>query len=86
MRKGKKSWKEDKEKDPQNRSNYEEYIKVEEEIKKGIAYGRLFEGNIRVNPNNRNRAFVSIQGIKIDVMIDGLSSQNRALDGDTVLI
>lgn len=39
-----------------------------------------------MNPHNRNRAFVSVEGIKVDVMIDGLSSQNRALDGDTVLI
>lgn len=85
-RKGKKPWKEDKNKEPKKRINFEEYLQVEEEIKKGIADGRLFEGNLRVNPNNRNRAFVSIQGIKVDVMIDGLSSQNRALDGDTVLI
>jgi DIS3-like exonuclease 2 len=41
---------------------------------------------LRVNPNNRNRAFVTIEGVPIDVMIDGLGAQNRALDGDTVVI
>ena len=66
--------------------NFEEYLQVEEELKKGIADGKFFEGILRVNPNNRNRAFVTINGIAIDVMIDGLSSQNRALDGDTVVI
>ena len=36
--------------------------------------GRLFEGLLRVNPNNRNRAFVTIDGVPIDVMIDGLGA------------
>lgn len=87
--KGKKStnfWRDEKESSGKKRVNFEEYLQVQEEIKKGIAEGRLFEGNIRVNPNNRNRAFISIEGIKLDVMIDGVGSQNRALDGDTVVI
>jgi hypothetical protein len=29
---------------------------------------------------------VTIDGVAVDVMIDGLSAQNRALDGDTVII
>jgi hypothetical protein len=64
----------DDHKHKKQRINFEEYLQVEEEIKKGIAEGRLFEGNLRVNPNNRNRAFVSIDGIAIDVMIDGLGN------------
>ena len=58
----------------------------EKKIKDGIEKGYLFEGMIRVNPNNRRRAFVNINGLMTDVMIDGLFLQNRALDGDTVLI
>jgi hypothetical protein len=47
---------------------------VEEEIKRGIEGGQYFEGLFRVNPNNRNRAFVSINGLPVDVMIEGLAS------------
>ena len=46
----------------------------------------LFEGVFRVNQNNRKRAFVSVNDFIVDVMIDDLMSQNRALDGDTVII
>ena len=56
------------------RVNFEEYLLVEDEIKKGIQEGRLFEGLLRVNPNNRNRAFVTIDGVPIDIMIDGLGA------------
>ena len=39
-----------------------------------------------MNPNNRKRAYVTIEDINIDVMIDGLYLQNCALNGDRVLI
>lgn len=68
------------------RIQYEEFLKVDDEIKKELDSGRYFEGVLKINPNNRNRAFVSVDGIAIDVMIDGLGCQNRALDGDTVVI
>lgn len=41
-RKAKKPWKEDKDDSKKKRINFEEYLQVEEEIKKGIADGRLF--------------------------------------------
>ena len=68
------------------RISFEEHLKVQDAIKKGIDEGVLFEGFMRINPNNRNRAFVSVEGVNIDVMIDGLGAQNRALDGDTVIV
>lgn len=55
-------------------------------IKEGIEKGYYYEGVIRVNQNNRRRAFVNVNGINVDVMIDSLTAQNRALDGDTVII
>ena len=41
---------------------------------------------MRVNANNRRRAFVTVDELIKDVMLDGLPSQNCALDGDTVII
>ena len=61
-------------KDDKKRINFEEYIQAEEEIKKGLESGEYFEGLFRINPNNRNRAFVSIDGLSVDVMIDGLGA------------
>lgn len=73
-------------KNDKKRINFEEYIQVEDEIKKGLGNGQFFEGLFRVNQNNRNRGFVTIDGMTVDVMIDGLGPQNRALDGDTVIV
>ena len=39
---------------------------------KGLEEGILFEGVLRVNQNNRKRAFVSAKDINVDLMIDGL--------------
>lgn len=35
---------------------------------------------------NSKRGFVNVDGIKVDVMIDGMKDLNRAMDGDTVVI
>lgn len=51
-----------------------------------MANGTLFEGILRVSQNNRRRAFVTINDINVDVMVDGLQQQNRAFDGDTIII
>lgn len=39
-----------------------------------------------MNPNNRKRAFVTVSDLKVDVMVDGFVQQNRALDGDVVVL
>jgi hypothetical protein len=46
----------------------------------------MFQGVIRINQNNRRRAYVTVQGICVDVMVEGMMQQNRCLDGDTVAI
>lgn len=65
--------------------NYDEYLE-DAEIQKGLEKGTLFQGVIRVNQFNRKRAYVTVNGISIDVMVEGLYQQNRCLEGDTVVI
>jgi len=48
--------------------------------------GIYWEGVFKANLNNRNRAFVSVQGLNVDIMLDSLYYQNRALDGDKVVL
>jgi len=36
--------------------------------------------------HNRQRAFVTVEDIIKDVMIEGIGNQNCSLDGDTVII
>lgn len=52
------------------RQVYSEYLS-EKEIETGLKAGYLFEGIMRVNPNNRKRAFVTVADLKVDVMVDG---------------
>jgi len=39
-----------------------------------------------MNPKFRHRAYVSVQELNVDVLVEGYKLMNRALDGDTVLI
>ena len=55
-------------------------------INKGLEKGKYYQGTIRVSTGNYKRAFVSVDALCTDVMIDGLISQNCSLDGDTVII
>ncbi len=59
---------------------------TEEQTRAGLENGTLFEGVLRVNQNNRKRAFVTVKDIQVDLMIDGAKEQNRAFDGDTVVV
>ncbi|XP_047340690.1 DIS3-like exonuclease 2 [Impatiens glandulifera] len=55
---------------------------VDEAIVKGNVYTALF----RVNMHNRLEAYCKIDGVPVDVLINGIISQNRAVEGDTVAI
>jgi exoribonuclease R len=48
--------------------------------------GHLWKGVVRMNPKFRNRAYVSIPELDVDVLLENYRMMNRALDGDTVLI
>ncbi|GMI82903.1 Rrp44 homolog B, SUPPRESSOR OF VARICOSE [Hibiscus trionum] len=55
---------------------------VSEALEKGEAFKALF----RVNAHNRLEAYCKIDGVPIDVLVSGISSQNRAVEGDIVVI
>lgn len=72
--------------DRKNNTNYfEKYVSdkdlIEEKLKKGL----LWKGQLRT-PRFRHRAFVSINELDIDVLVEGQKLMNRAFDGDSVII
>ena len=65
---------------------FQEHISDKKEIASKLKEGSLFEGTIRFNPKFRQRAFLTIDELKVDVMIEGQTKMNRSLDGDKVLV
>ncbi|KAF5740300.1 DIS3-like exonuclease 2 [Tripterygium wilfordii] len=55
---------------------------VNEALEKGDAFKALF----RVNAHNRLEAYCKIDGVSVDVLINGNAAQNRAVEGDIVVI
>ncbi|KAL1214597.1 DIS3-like exonuclease 2 [Cardamine amara subsp. amara] len=55
---------------------------VNEALEKGEAFKALF----RVNAHNRCEAYCKIDGVPTDILINGNVSQNRAVEGDIVVI
>ncbi|XP_012445850.1 DIS3-like exonuclease 2 isoform X1 [Gossypium raimondii] len=55
---------------------------VNEALEKGEAFKALF----RVNAHNRLEAYCKIDGVPTDVLVNGMYSQNRAVEGDIVVI
>ena len=41
---------------------------------------------MRVNANERRSAYVTVDGLIYDILIQGFNNQGTALDGDTVLV
>ncbi|KAJ9567030.1 hypothetical protein OSB04_002996 [Centaurea solstitialis] len=48
--------------------------------------GDVFKSNFRVNAHNRVEAYCKIDGVPVDILINGIQSQNRAVEGDIVAI
>lgn len=46
----------------------------------------MFTGQIRYNAKFRDRAYVTIEGIACDCLIEGNRNMNRSMDGDTVAV
>ncbi|KAH7683826.1 Exoribonuclease II protein [Dioscorea alata] len=63
-------------------SPYWSHDAVEDAIKKGQA----FKATFRVNAHNRLEAYCTIEGLPIDVLINGAAAQNRAIEGDVVAL
>ncbi|XP_038718373.1 DIS3-like exonuclease 2 isoform X2 [Tripterygium wilfordii] len=55
---------------------------VNEALEKGDAFKALF----RVNAHNRLEAYCKIEGVSVDVLINGNAAQNRAVEGDIVVM
>ena len=62
---------------------YEKYWSLEK-VSSGLKRGELVKGVLRINPRNYEFAWVTVAGLKRDVLLEGMLSRNRALNGDIV--
>jgi len=66
-------------------TNFEAYMDksaVDEQLQKG----KLLEGIIRFNEFNQRIAYVTVDGVKNDIILTSENDQNRALDRDQVVL
>lgn len=57
-----------------------------EAVHEALEKGEAFKAFFHVNAHNRLEAYCKIDGVPTDVLINGVSSQNRAIEGDVVVI
>ncbi|KAK8646902.1 hypothetical protein V6N13_120669 [Hibiscus sabdariffa] len=57
-----------------------------EAVNEALEKGEVFKALFRVNAHNRLEAYCKIDGVPTDVLVSGISSQNRAVEGDIVVI
>lgn len=57
-----------------------------ETVNEALEKGDVFKALFRVNAHNRLEAYCKIEGVPTDVLISGIAAQNRAMDGDVVVI
>ncbi|CAL9753734.1 unnamed protein product, partial [Musa acuminata subsp. burmannicoides] len=58
----------------------------EQAVKEAIEKGRAFKATFRVNAYDRKEAFCTVDGLPVDVLINGADAQNRAIEGDVVAV
>ncbi|XP_020589483.1 DIS3-like exonuclease 2 isoform X2 [Phalaenopsis equestris] len=58
----------------------------EEAAEAAVVRGNAFKATFRVNAYNRLEAYCTIKGVPIDVLINGVEAQNRAIEGDVVAV
>lgn len=68
------------------RENYYEDYSDRAAVSEALARGELHQGKLRVNPTSKYRAYLTVDGILVDIMIDNIKDRNRAMDGDLVAI
>jgi len=56
-----------------------------EKVEEGLKNNTLFEGTIWKNEWNPDIAYIDVDGLNVDVLIDGVGNQNRAFDRDKVI-
>ncbi|CAM6089525.1 unnamed protein product [Calypogeia fissa] len=66
-------------------SHFNEHLSPEDAAQ-CLEDGTAFKGVLRVNPHYRSEAYVTLEGVPTDILIDGLISQNRAMEGDVVVV
>ena len=57
-----------------------------EKVEEGLKNNTLFEGVIWKTERNPDIAYVTLDGLNIDVIIQSVQDQNRSLDWDRVVI
>lgn len=57
-----------------------------EAVADALEKGEAFKAFFRVNAYNRLEAYCKIDGVSTDILINGVAAQNRAVEGDTVVI
>ena len=75
---------------PRNRGNqrrplYEAYWQLEK-VSAALKRQELMKGVLRISPRNYELAWVTVPGLKRDVVLDGMLMRNRALNGDIVAL
>lgn len=75
---------------PRTRGNkrrplYEQYWSLEK-VSAGLKREELVKGVLRISPRNFELAWVTIPGLKRDVVLEGMLRRNRALSGDVVAL
>jgi DIS3-like exonuclease 2 len=68
------------------RENFYEDYSDRATVLAAVERGELYQGKLRINPQYRLRAFLTVDGIPVDVLIDGVKDRNRAMDGDLVAV
>ena len=69
----------------QSKAFYDNHID-EIQVSNGLASGTYFKGLLRVNPQRRKVAYISVEGIKFDIVIVDEKDRNRAVHGDCVVV
>ncbi|KAJ7354819.1 DIS3-like exonuclease 2 [Desmophyllum pertusum] len=64
---------------------YDQHWSVEK-VSAGLKRGELVKGVLRISPRNYELAWVTVPGLKRDVVLEGMLRRNRALNGDVVAL
>jgi exoribonuclease R len=67
------------------RAVYDDYMGKEEVLQR-LTVGSLLKGTVRVSPKKRKVAYITCEGVLIDVCIDDEKLRNRAFAGDLVAV
>lgn len=74
-----------KKKKKTSRVRYTDYWS-QDQVDAGLKQGTLLQGKLRINPYNRNEAYVTVSNLKNDIVIEGEVNRNRAFEGDMVAV